>query len=271
MSQLELPLVVEPDALERHLGAEGLLVVDLSKPEVYSQLHVPGAVHLDYGQVIAAQPPRGGLLPDTAQLSRVLSAIGLTPDRHVVACDDEGGGKACRLLWTLDVLGHRRYSLLDGGLHAWANEQHPLDNAPAQVPPTDYQAKIGTEGIADWAYVLEHLQDPEVALLDCRTPEEYQGIKRLAARGGHIPGAVNLEWTRAMDPNRNLRLRPVEELRATLESLGLRPDREVITYCQTHHRSAHTYILLKALGYPRVRGYPGSWSDWGNRSDTPIE
>ncbi|GBE10274.1 thiosulfate sulfurtransferase [bacterium BMS3Abin12] len=271
MSSLSHPLVMEPEELEARLDSQGLLVVDLSKPEVHARIHIPSAVHFDYGRIVAARRPIGGLLPDEAALGEVLGSTGITPETHVIAYDDEGGGKACRLLWTLDVLGHRKFSLLNGGLHAWANETHPVESGVTPPAPAHYPAKIATTGHADRNYILARLGDDSVRLLDARSPEEYRGFKRLAARGGHIPGAVNLEWTRAMDPNRNLRLRPEEELRAMLESLDVTPAHEVITYCQTHHRSAYTYIVLKALGFERIRGYPGSWSEWGNLDDTPVE
>jgi thiosulfate/3-mercaptopyruvate sulfurtransferase len=115
------------------------------------------------------------------------------------------------------------------------------------------------------------LDDPEVVVLDVRTPAEFAGDDVRAARGGHIPGAVNMDWTLAIDRGRNLRLKPEGDLRRMLEELGVTPDKEVIVHCQTHHRSAHTYMVLKSLGYPRIRGYDGSWSEWGNDQNTPIE
>jgi thiosulfate/3-mercaptopyruvate sulfurtransferase len=108
-------------------------------------------------------------------------------------------------------------------------------------------------------------------LVDARSPPEYSGEKRLAQRGGHIPGAVNFDWINAMDMQNNLRLKPAEVLSQSLAGLGVTQDKEVIVYCQTHHRSAHTYIVLKSLGYTKIKGYPGSWSEWGNQGDTPIE
>lgn len=270
MTSALLPLIVEPEELERHLGEERILLVDLCKPEIYAQAHIPGAVHIEYAQIVAGQRPVNGLLPDDRQLNEVFGSIGLTPEHHLVAYDDEGGGRAARLLWTLDVSGHRHYSLLNGGLHAWAGERRPLRPGVETRPRSQYRVARNDAAIADHAYILKHLGDPAVALLDARTPDEYRGVKRYAERGGHIPGAANLDWQQTMDPARGLRFKPAEQLRATLASLGVTPDKEVICYCQSHHRSAHSYIMLKSLGYARVRGYPGSWSDWGNRPDTPI-
>jgi thiosulfate/3-mercaptopyruvate sulfurtransferase len=110
-----------------------------------------------------------------------------------------------------------------------------------------------------------------VAIIDARSPAEYSGRDKRAERAGHIPGAVNLNWTTAMDQPRKLRLKQEEVLRQMLSDLGVTPDKEVIVYCQTHHRSSHTYIMLKALGYPNVKAYPGSWAEWGNSPETPIE
>ncbi|NBP95882.1 MAG: sulfurtransferase, partial [Gammaproteobacteria bacterium] len=111
----------------------------------------------------------------------------------------------------------------------------------------------------------------KVRLLDARSPEEYSGQKVFSARGGHIPGAVNLNWQETLDTERNLRLKPPAVLMPMLEALAITPDYEIITYCQTHHRSAHAWWMLKTLGFPRVRGYAGSWSEWGNRQDLPIQ
>ena len=272
MNEAILPLLVEADELESRLTQDGLLVVDLGKPETYRQAHLPGAVHLDYARIVEVRKPAMGLLPEPGVLGKVLGQLGLRPETHVVAYDDEGGGRAARLLWTLATVGHRRFSLLNGGLLAWANEGHILDNGVTEPRPgADYPVTSERTETADAEYILSHLDDPGVALLDARSTEEFRGLKRFADRGGHIPGAVNLDWLQTMDQDRNLRFRPESWLRQRLDALGVTPDKEIIVYCQSHHRSAHSYIMLKTLGYERVRGYPGSWSDWGNRSDTPVE
>ncbi len=205
-------------------------------------------------------------------MSAVLSRLGLTPDSQVVAYDEEGGGYAARLLWTLDVLGHTRFSLLNGGFIAWIAENRPLEHQPTALAASSYQAQISNPAaLADKDYLLARLGQPDLALLDTRSPLEYRGLDVRAARGGHIPGAVNLNWTDAMDIHRHLRFKPDATLRGMLEASGVIAAKEVIVYCQTHHRSAHTYIVLKHLGYPRVRGYPGAWSEWGNDPGLPVE
>lgn len=271
MTQQTVPLIIEPEELEKRLGEENLLVVDMSSKANYMQHHIPGAVWLECSSILAHRRPVMGLLPSNLQLGEVLSDIGMTRDTWVVACDDEGGGKASRLLWTLDVLGHPRFSLLDGGMRAWLAEGHPVDDEPVTPTPGDYVARRQEEHIIDKAQLLQYLGNPDVALIDARSPAEFRGDDVRAARGGHIPGAVNLEWTQLMDPQRNMRLKPESELRGMLESLGVTPDKTVVVYCQTHHRSSLTYLVLKWLGYPSIKGYAGAWSEWGNDPDTPVE
>lgn len=271
MTSTPLPILVEPTQLAARLGADDLLVVDLNQPHLYTRAHVPGAVPLDYSRIVAPRPPAAAVLPSAEQLAGVLGGIGLLPEHHVVAYDDEGNGRAGRLLWTLDAIGHRHASLLNGGLKAWMAEQRPTESGTAAITPTRYPVEIRGAVVAEKDYILAHLQDPGVVLVDARSPEEYAGTMKRAARAGHIPGAVNFNWTDAMDAAQDLRLKDTAELKRLLEARGITPDKEVITYCQTHHRSAHTYMVLKLLGYPRVKAYAGSWSEWGNLPDTPIE
>lgn len=271
MKNNNLPLLIEPDKLEESLSYKNLLIVDMNKAETYLKMHIPGAIQLEYLRIIASRKPVMGLVPDDETLTTLFSSLGIDADTHVVAYDDEGGGRAARLLWTLEVAGHTRYSLLNGGLHSWANEGHPIDATPVPPEAKTFQVNRNTGPCADSAYIMEQMDNDDCRLLDVRSPDEYNGIKKFAERGGHIPGAVNLNWTEAIDTNRNMRFKSDEELQALLTPLGITPDKEIITHCQTHHRSAHSYMVLKYLGYERIKGYPGSWSDWGNNPDLPVE
>ncbi len=265
-------ILIESEALQAMLSDAQLLVVDLSNAATYARLHIPGAMHLEYAILNGGTQPAPGLLPPEERLAQIAGMLKLDKMSRIVAYDDEGNGRAARLAWTLHYLGYESVQVLDGGLHAWNNEGHPVDDRPvvpdvaAALPLTSKNPSV----LADHTYILEHLDDVSVALLDARTPEEYAGTKVRAARGGHIPGAVNLNWLDTMDKNHNLRLKSPEILNNALSTLGVRTEQEVITYCQSHHRSAHAWLMLKSLGFARVRGYAGSWSEWGNHPDTPV-
>lgn len=271
MNTYDLPLIINPNDVKPLFNQENIVVVDLGKAETYIQYHLPTAVFLDYGWIVHIDKPRMGLLPDAAQLSRILSAYGIGPDTHVIAYDDEGGGRAARFLWTLDCVGHSKYSLIDGGLYAWSHEGHELSQDISFPTPVTREVQLTDEPVANKQYILDHMNDEDVVILDTRSPHEYMGTKVFAARGGHVPGAVNYEWTLAMDEQHNLRLKTADRLRQELTEHGVTPDKTIVCHCQSHHRSAHTYIMLKSLGFEKVKGYPGSWSEWGNDPTTPIE
>lgn len=243
----------------------------MSRAPIYARNHIPDAVHIEYSQIVSSKPPTLGLLPTAEEFSQLLCSVGISPESHVVAYDDEGGGKACRLLWTLDVAGHKNFSLLNGGLQAWVNEDHDVSNDIETPFPSEYKVSYTDNGIIDKAGILAKLDDPNVVLLDVRSPGEFAGTDKRAARAGHIPGAVNLEWIQAIDQQYNLRLKDANDLQLLYIPIDVMPDKEVIVYCHSHHRSAHSYIVLKSLGYKNLKGYPGSWSDWGNDPETPVE
>jgi len=263
--------IIEPDELEKHLDDPDTVIVDLCKPKQYAQAHVPGARFVSYGDITRIERPVAGLLPGAAGFSALVSSLGIAADRTVVAYDDEGGGCAARFIWTLHVFGHEKTALLNGGLHSWANESHPLTIEVPAPAGSDYTLNNTGRYTAERDYILSRLGDDHTALLDARSLVEYTGEKKFAERGGHIPGAKHYEWTDAMDRNRNLRMLPAEQIQSKLDDLGITREKEIIVYCQTHHRSAYSWLMLRVLGYEDVKGYPGSWSDWGNCADTPVE
>ena len=267
-----MPLIIEPNDLDQLLDNADVVIVDLCKAKQYAQAHIPGAHFINYADIVRIEKPVMGLLPDAESFSKLVSSLGIDANTHVIAYDDEGGGCASRFIWTLNVFGHDNTSLLNGGLHSWANEGHRLSNEdPDNAEPSNYSLSNTGQYTVDSDYIQQHLDDKNVVLLDTRSPAEFNGEKKFADKAGHIPGAILFEWTDAMDRNNNLRLLPDGVIEQRLEQLGITKDKEVICYCQSHHRSAFSYLILRHLGYENVKGYPGSWSDWGNQADTPAE
>lgn len=273
-----LPLLLEPAQLLPLLHHPQLLIVDLSQKASYVHSHVPGAVFLPFHAIVNGQPPAPGRLPPLEILTEVFAMMGLRPDCHVVAYDDEGGGWAGRLIWALDMVGFTRASYLNGGIHAWRMQEMPLDemHSPAQPPAPVLtlhpvlNLQWHPQPSVDKAHILKRYRDEDFIVWDARSPSEYLGERVFAYKGGHIPGAVNYDWTWAMDPHQGLRLRDLNIVRQELAQLGITADKEVVTHCQTHHRSGFTYLLGRILGFPNIRAYPGSWSEWGNSPETPA-
>ncbi|AIR88317.1 rhodanese-like domain-containing protein [Pseudomonas cremoricolorata] len=262
-----LPLVIEAADLLPRLDCPQLILVDLTSANRYASGHIPGARWIDGKRTQLGQPPAPGLLPAMSDLQRLFSELGHRDDAVYVVYDDEGGAWSGRFIWLLDVIGHRHYHYLNGGIQAW-----PADTLSTEVPAsanTPVTLQLHTEPTATREYLQSRLGADDLAIWDARAPEEFNGSKVLAARGGHIPGAINLEWIAGIDSNDQLRIRA--DIAEVLQGLGITPDKEVITHCQSHRRSGFTYLVAKSLGYPRVKAYAGSWGEWGNHPDTPVD
>lgn len=264
------PLLLEPEDLLPHLNDDNLLIIDQSKADTYLNAHIPGAIHLDFKDLQLGQKPTPGALPSLEQLTIVFSNLGLTADKHVIVSDDEGGGWAGRLIWVLDMIGHTRYSYINGGIHAWLQAGLPTEQGEQAVIKSDYTVtELKQEFQLTKEQILARLGNEAFAIWDARSEKEYTGEKEISARGGHIPGAVNYEWTRGMDSDRGLRINNLEVFDELLNSMGLTKEKEIATHCQTHHRSGFTYLVGKILGR-NMKAYAGSWAEWGNDASTPI-
>ena len=260
--------VLESDVVA-DLPEANTLLVQVTSRALFEQAHIPGAVLIEPSELVCGVPPATGKLPDLSQIEVTLSRIGYQPEQRIIAFDDEGGGWAGRLCWTLDVIGHHDWAYLDGGLHAWHAAGLPLtQEATLAQPSHDLHLTIDRSPIAEMADVLASIEDDNSLVWDVRSAEEYAGLRSGSARRGHIPGAVNLDWELLKDSNRQLRL--VENLDEIAASLGLLQAEQVITHCQSHHRSGLSYLVGRLLGL-NIKAFHGSWAEWGNDPHTPIE
>jgi thiosulfate/3-mercaptopyruvate sulfurtransferase len=244
-------------------------LIDLRPAELFAQGHLPHAVHLDLFGVSLTDTDPAPLKSFLWMIEHLLATRGVSADRPVVVYDSDSGIRAARAFWFLELFGHPNVRLLDGGVRAWTAAGLPLtreSNAPAE---TSWTGERRAEVLATWRDVANRLDRADVAILDTRTDGEYCGTTVRAARGGAIPGAIHLEWTRNLGPDGAFK--PAAELTAMYAEAGITPDREVVSYCQGGYRAAHSYLALRLLGYPRLRSYLGSWREWGDREDLPIE
>ena len=270
----DIPRLLEPALLETLLGSEqnndNLIIVDLCSDALYRQKHVPGAVHLQPGALMAGTAPYPGKLPAMEQLQNIIRYLGISAQSHVVIYDDEGGGWAGRFAWTLDLLGYENWSYLNGGIVAWLKEDFVTESEANQPVTSETTVSIAKpEVLISADEIISQLDKANFVVWDARSPGEYSGNMVRSARGGHIPGAINIEWTELMDPQRNLRIR--DDAQAILNNAGLDKDKSVTTHCQSHHRSGFTYMVARILGYKNISAYDGSWAEWGSLDHTPVE
>jgi thiosulfate/3-mercaptopyruvate sulfurtransferase len=262
--------LVTPDDLSQELALPRKpLLIDLRPVEEYCENHLPGALHLDLFGVSSIDTDPAPLKAFFWIIEHLLASRGVSNDVPVVVYDATSGIRAARAFWFLEFFGHPHPRVLDGGYDAWVKHGFPVTRKADKPIPTDW---VGTryEGIlAAWRDVRERLGRADAVIVDTRSDGEYCGTTVRAARGGAIPGAVHLEWTKNLAPDGTFK--PRDELKQMYERAGVTSDREVVTYCQGGYRAAHSYLALRLLGYPRVRNYIGSWKEWGDRTDLPVE
>jgi thiosulfate/3-mercaptopyruvate sulfurtransferase len=245
------------------------LIIDLRPPEDFAAGHLPGAVHLDLWGVSLIDTDPAPLKAFMWMIDHLFNLRGVTAETPVVVYDEQSGLRAARAFWFLEYFGHPQVQLLDGGFNAWVSARLPVTRESKAPPKSTWTGTPQEHTIATWRDVQARLGNKDVVLLDTRTDGEWDGSTVRAKRGGRIPGAVHVEWTRNLGPDGAFK--PAAELRAMYEQAGVTPDKEVVTYCQGGYRAAHGYLALRLLGYPRVRNYTGSWKEWGDRENLPVE
>jgi len=267
----EVDVLLDIDHFDAVSARYPIVLLDLRSAEHYGEGHLPGAIHLPYASILKVDPPVGGLLPDPDPFNAVLRALGITEDHLVIAYDGEGGAAAGRLIWTLHAYNFMHCAVLHGGMAAWQAAGRAVTTDVPAITPSDITLNALKDNVISVDALLERVGDTGLGLLDARTVEEYTGEKVRANHGGRVPGAQRLEWTDAIDPSAHTRLYADDQLRKMLDERDLTPDKDIVVYCQTHHRSALSYVMLKHLGYSNVAALDGAWSAWGNRDDTPKE
>ena len=271
-------MLVTTEWLAEHLGEEGLVVAEVDEnPDLYDEGHIPGAVKLHWREDL--QDPVERDIVDGETFERVLGERGIGNDTAVVLYGDKNNWFAAYAYWYLKVYGHADVRILDGGRQKWIDERRELATDVPSPAPQPYSAADRDETIRAYRdQVREWVEGDDVSLVDVRSPGEYAGDliappgyeQEGAQRGGHIPSATSIPWASAVRDDGTFK--SADELRAIYAGKGVTPDQPVTAYCRIGERSAHTWFVLRELlGYEDVRNYDGSWTEWGNLVDVPIE
>ncbi|MCS7300553.1 MAG: sulfurtransferase [Fimbriimonadales bacterium] len=270
-------VLVSTDWVQEHLNDPSIRLIEVDvDTTAYEQAHIPGAIGLNWQTQL--QDPVRRDIPSKEQLEATLGRLGVSDAHTIVLYGDNNNWFAAYAFWVLKIYGHEDVRMMDGGRKKWLAEGRPVTTEIPHYEPTVYRAKEPDFSLrAFYPQVLESLNRAEFALVDVRSPQEYTGeliappgLMETAQRGGHIPGARNIPWAQAVREDGTFK--SPDELRALYEAQGITPDKQVIAYCRIGERSSHTWFVLKyLLGYPNVRNYDGSWTEWGNLVGAPIE
>ncbi len=268
--------LVDTEWTARHLDDPQVRIVESDEDYLlYETGHIPGAVKVDWFTTLQDPVRRDFLTRE--EFAELCSRLGISNDTTVVFYGDKNNWFACYAFWLFEYYGHEKRRVMDGGRAKWVAEGRPLTREVPQYAQATYHAKEPDQSIRAFRDEVMRQQQEKRPLVDVRSPQEYTGEllhmpnypQEGAQRGGHIPGAVNIPWSKAVRDDGTFK--PVEELRQLYESQGVRPDQEVIAYCRIGERSSHTWFVLHyLLGYPRVKNYDGSWTEWGNLVGVPI-
>jgi thiosulfate/3-mercaptopyruvate sulfurtransferase len=263
-------ILVGTDWLAAHLDDPNVRIVDCDVPDAYARAHIPGAVN--YRDHYYKNPDDQRYIMTPPQFAEAMAILGIGDETIVVGYDNLGSRYSGRLWWCLTYYGHTRVHVLEDGWSRWLQEGRPVtEKVPLVQASSAFTPRPNESMLASADYVLAALSRPEAVVLDVRAIEEWEGTEtRGNKRGGHMPGAVHLEWLDSVREAPVRGLKPAGELKAMFEAAGVTPDKEVITVCQAGIRAAQASLVLNLLGYNNIRVYDASFREWGNREDTPI-
>lgn len=241
-----------------------LILVDSRSFKEYSEGHIPGAVNLDLFYYHWSDTSKDGIKAFEKQMENILSFLGVTKDSIVVFYDEISGMSAARGVWTLLYFSHVNTFMLDGGFKKWKTLDLPTEIKTNGFKPTKFSGKTNKEIIAGFDYISKRIG--KIDLLDVRSKDEYEGVTIRAARKGHIPTAINIDWILNIKDDGTMK--SSEELG---KMYNFPKDKEIVVYCQGGYRAANSFLALKILGFKNVKVYLGSWGEWGNKLNLPIE
>ncbi|MGI0091556.1 MAG: sulfurtransferase [Nitrososphaerales archaeon] len=265
----EPSLVVSVEQASKLVGKRDVIFIDTRNYWKYVKGHIPGAFNLELYAFHWVDTSMEGINAFAKQMQTLFRSIGLEPRKQVIFYQNNSGYDAARGVWLLNYLGHKKASLLDGGLNLWRRKHSLLSTKDPGPPknPSKFIARLDDSIVATLNSLSQGVKDKSLQILDTRNAGEYSGTFQRAFKAGHIPGAINREWKLGL--RRDGTLKDASQLRKIYSSLA--KDGTTVTYCQSGYRAAHSWLALKLIGFEDAKNYLGSWYEWGNREDAPVE
>jgi thiosulfate/3-mercaptopyruvate sulfurtransferase len=256
-------MLITTTDLAKEIGNPNLVLIDTRSYKEYSQGHLPGAVNLDLFAFHWFDTSKEGLQSFNEQSKKIISFLGINESTKAIFYDDVSGMLAARGVWLLLYFSHNQAFMLDGGIKKWKAENRPLETKSNGFTPTKFSGKINQDIITGFEYIQENLD--RLTIIDARSKEEYAGMVIRAARSGHIPNAVNIDWNLNLSDDGT-----IKDKDALSELYKFPKDAEIVTYCQGAYRAANSFLALRNLGFKNVKVYLGSWGEWGNKPELPV-
>ena len=257
-------MIISITELNSILNDPNIIIADTRSFKEYSEGHITGAVHLDLFAFHWIDTTQEGIENFNNQTQNLLSFLGVTPEKKIIFYDSVSGMLAARGVWMLMYFSHQNVFMLDGGITKWKKENLSVETKPNGFKPSKFLGKINPEIISGFENIRDNLDN--LKILDARSPGEYDGTIVRAAQTGHIPNSINIDWNQNL--NEDGTFKNDDELSKMYD---IPKDTEIVTYCQGAYRAANSFLALKKLGFKNVRVYLGSWGEWGNKLELPVE
>lgn len=267
---LAAPVLVDTNWLASNMNNKNIVLIDTSDHTQHLRFHIPGSIHIDYSEIVyTRKPDKVSIQVPNDYFIKLLAQRGISNDKHIIIYDDMGGLHAGRLFWQLEQIGHKKTSVLNGGLVKWILEHREVNNKPTSLLAAKYVTN--KTGARDNVANINSLTSAKHLIIDARTKDEYTGYPKYP-RTGHVPGAKLWDWQDNVDFENAFMIKNSKQVTKQQKHIDLNNKKQnIIAYCQSGHRAAQSYLTLRSMGFENIKLYDGSMAEYSRNKKAPLE